>query len=385
MPEGKLFTCPSCGSALGVSGSSAQIECDYCGNMVIVPLELRAPSPRLTIPKTHASAGGEIFVGTVILVFIMISVAIVGVSKSGAKPTPVANVIVIPTPAGFARVALSFGGEGTAPGLFQSARHIAIDPNGTIYVDDHETLRVQKFDATGKYVSSWNVDANLCSNKSASLNSLAADRTGNVFVHFCGTILKYDGVTGKLLAQFNGDKNSPRDFYMDMVLYPDGGLLVLASGASSSANEVLLRLDANGTVLARYPNPVSAQTPKRPANAMTIKPAMDGLGNIFLLNTDDYAIYKFTPDGKFVNKFGSVGTGVGQFESWAHHIAVDNQSRVYVTDFKGIKVFDSNGAYMDSMSDSFARGAVEMRISDKNEIYFVGGKSMIYKLVLNKP
>ncbi|CAG0942457.1 hypothetical protein ANRL1_00949 [Anaerolineae bacterium] len=384
MSGAKTFNCPSCGASLSPQGA-AEIKCEYCDNTVIVPRELRAPSPRPMTPESRSSGGGGILIGVAIVVFVIIGLVIVGVSQSGDKPTPVANVIVIPTPAGFARVALSFGGEGTAPGLFQSARHIAIDPNGTIYVDDHETLRVQKFDATGKYVSGLTVDENLCSNKSASLNSLAADRTGNVFVHFCGTILKYDGVTGKLLAQFNGDKNSPRDFYMDMVLYPDGGLLVLASGASSSANEVLLRLDANGTVLARYPNPVSAQSPKRPGNAMTIKPAMDGLGNIFLLNTDDYAIYKFTPDGKFVNKFGSVGTGVGQFESWAHHIAVDNQSWVYVTDFKGIKVFDSNGTYMDSMSDSFARGAVEMRISDKNEIYFVSGKSMIYKLVLNKP
>jgi hypothetical protein len=120
-----------------------------------------------------------------------------------------------------------------------------------------------------------------------------------------------------------------------------------------------------------------------PSDALTLDPAMDGLGNIFLLNKDDYAIYVFTPDGKYVNKFGSVGTGTGQFDTWAQHIAIDNQSRVYVTDFSGIKVFDSHGAYLESMSDRSIIGIQEMRINDKNEIYLVAGQSMIYKLVLN--
>ena len=62
---------------------------------------------------------------------------------------------------------------------------------------------------------------------------------------------------------------------------------------------------------------------------------------------------------------------------------IDNQSRVYVTDFGGIKVFDSNGAYLESMSNRSILGIQEMRINDKNEIFLVAGKSMIYKLVLN--
>ena len=305
-----------------------------------------------------------------------------GALSSGSKSSPIAKVLASPTPAGFAHVVLSFGGEGTAPGLFQSARHIAADSDGNMYVDDAKTMRVQKFDPVGKYISSWNVDSNLCSNKSASLDTLAADRTGSVYVHFCGSILKYDGSTGKLLAQFNGDKNTPRDFYMNEVTYPDGGFLVLADGAPA-AEEVLLHLDANGQVLARFPNPVTDQSPKGHAEAGTLEPAMDGLGNIFLLNRDDDAIYVFTPDGKYVNKFGSVGTGTGQFDTWALHLAIDNQSRVYATDFSGIKVFDSHGAYIQSMSDRPFSGIQEMRISAKNEIYLVAGKSMIYKLVLN--
>lgn len=389
MSEGKLFKCPSCGSALSPQGDATEIKCQYCGNTVIVPEELRAPAKGPVFTQTTApTTGGPSILGIVVsfvVLFVIVGVIgliLIGTLSGGSKSAPIARALASPTPAGFAHVVLSFGGEGTAPGLFQDARHIAVDLDDNMYVDERGTLRVQKFDPTGKYVSGWTVDENLCSNKSASLDTLVADRAGSIFVHFCGLILKYDGATGKLLAQFKGGQNSTtNEFYMNEVLYPDGGLLVLADGAPF-ASEVLLHLDASGKVLARYPNPVTAQS-RTPAVAGSLEPAMDGLGNIFLLNTQDNAIYRFTPDGKYVSKFGSVGKGSGQFDTWALNIAVDNQSRVYVTDFSGLKVFDSNGAYIESMSDRFVNGGIyEMRINDKNEIYIVG-KNMIYKLALN--
>lgn len=389
MPEGKSLTCPSCGASLSALGKATETKCPYCGTNVLVPQELRprpvAVQSVVTTDQPTRSSGGLATAIFLVLVLGAVGLGIFLINRASSSDKPVAQApVATPTPAGFAHVVLTFGGEGTAPGLFQDARHIAVDANDNMYVDDYKTMRVQKFDANGKYVSGWTVDQDLCSNKSATLDTLQADRAGNVYIHFCGSILKYEGTTGKLLAQFNGDKNSPRDFYMDAILYPDGDLLVLADSASGPANEVLLHLDAQGQVLTRYPSLVSAQTRKGVVSSMILDPALDGLGNIFVLNTDDYAIYKFTPDGKYVNKFGSVGTGTGQFDTWALHIAVDNQSRVYVTDATGIKVFDSNGAFVDSMSDRFIGGIFEMRINDKNEMFFVGGKSMIYKLAMNK-
>lgn len=383
MAEGKLFNCPTCGSALSPQGSAVQIKCSYCGNMVIVPEELRTASEPSTASPSRSSGCGWVWIGIAIIAIFLGGLILFFATGTSTTPTPIAKAVATPTPVGSTRVLFSFGGEGTAPGLFQNARHVAADPNGIIYVDDHETLRIQKFDAAGKYVSSWTVDQNLCTNKSASLDSLAADRTGNVYVHYCGTILKYEGASGKFLSQFKGDKSSStNDFYIDQILYPDGGLLVLADGAPF-INEVLLKLDASGKVLARYPDLVTNQS-KRIASSLILEPAMDGLGNIFLLNKQDSAVYKFTPDAKYVNKFGSVGSGVGQFEGAATHIAVDNQSRVYVSDFSGIKVFDANGTYLKSISDRDVKAIQEMRISDKNEIYIVGANSMIFKLALNE-
>jgi len=78
---------------------------------------------------------------------------------------------------------------------------------------------------------------------------------------------------------------------------------------------------------------------------LSVKIALDGLGNIYALGSFTSAVYKFSPDGKFINKFGGKGDEPGLFRS-TQAIAVDSQSRVYVSDFGGIHVFDSNGRFI---------------------------------------
>ncbi len=390
MSEGRLFKCPSCGSSLSLSGSAAEVQCSYCGSKVIVPKELRDTPPIVVQMNGSASepapASGRSLAAAIVLFLLAFGACaalIVGINIFTAEPTPtpVAKVVSSPTPAGFAHVVLSFGGEGTAPGLFQDPRHITVDSNGKIYVADYKTLRVQAFDPSGKYVSGWTVDASLCTNKSATVNNISADRTGNVYVSYCGWIVKYDGASGKELNKFKGANGPANDFYLGVFALPSGGLLAWADGAPNS-DEVVLRLDADGKTLARMPQLITNQSGNR-ASALTITPIADGLGNLYVLNGDDYMIYKFTPDGKFVNKFGGVGTGVGQFITWARKIALDNKSRVFVVDGAGIKIFDSNGVYQDQMSDRVVGGIQDFTIDDKNAIYAIGGNSTIYKLEMN--
>ncbi len=387
MPEGQLLKCPSCASTVSAAADATEVKCLYCGNTVIAPKEIRPPQVPARAGATRGKLAGLQLRGRIGISLVIVAVVVAGVlvvnslkgsHQAASTAGPAGNTL----PAGFAHEVMSFGGEGTAPGLFQDARHVAVDPRGIIYVDDFRTMRVQRFDATGKHLGGWTVDDNLCTNPSVSLSTVAADGEGHVYVHFCGAILKYDGETGTLLARFSGERNTPRDFYVNMVMHPAGGLLVLADGAPE-AHEVLLRLDADGKVRARYPNLVSRLSPKQPANATTLSLAVDGLGYLYLLNMVDYAIYKFTPAGKYVSRFGSVGTGPGQFDAWAQHLATDKQGRVYVTDFSGLKRFDSKGTYLDGMNDRSLVGVLEMRITTKNEIFIVGGSNTVFKLSID--
>jgi len=59
--------------------------------------------------------------------------------------------------------------------------------------------------------------------------------------------------------------------------------------------------------------------------------AVDDGGNFYVADLDNHRIQKFTSDGAFIRKWGTFGTGDGQFDG-STQIAVDGSGYVYVTD-----------------------------------------------------
>src|SRR2546423_1258981 len=55
-------------------------------------------------------------------------------------------------------------------------------------------------------------------------------------------------------------------------------------------------------------------------------------GNVYVVDTDNNRVQKFDSNGKFITKWGSLGTGNGQFQN-AGDVAIDPKtSNVYVVD-----------------------------------------------------
>jgi tripartite motif-containing protein 71 len=70
-------------------------------------------------------------------------------------------------------------------------------------------------------------------------------------------------------------------------------------------------------------------------------------GDIYMVDTGDAKITRFSNSGQFITKWGSLGTGDGQFFE-PINIAVDSKSNVYVTDNTRVQKFSNDGTFIKS-------------------------------------
>jgi sugar lactone lactonase YvrE/DNA-directed RNA polymerase subunit RPC12/RpoP len=397
MSKAVSFQCPTCGAPLDYAGGvEPTIRCPYCHTSVIVPEELRTkstPTPSVVISYAPtAEVPGSSFTrlerrsGSK-LVWIILAVALIltlvvgaipflgmlgafgimgAVMPKGVIPQEIDSLVTVAAQevqsGGFASVALTFGGEGTGPGLFSDARHVAVDGQGNIYVGEYSDGRVQVFDPSGNFVSLFMVDAE------TPLRGLAADRKGIVYVVQGGNILRYEGASGKLLGPMAYPEGTGFD---DVKVASDGGLVA----AWYSNRDDIVRFDAQGVTVQTIREAISAASGD---SELDTRVAVDGLGNIYALGTFNGAVFVFAPDGRFVTRFGGDGDEPGQFRA-PLAIAVDGQGRVYVSDTKGIQVFDADGRYLDVIKvDGPAFGMI---FNDHNEL-FVAARTRVIKYVI---
>ncbi|MCP4541283.1 MAG: hypothetical protein GY832_29475 [Chloroflexi bacterium] len=377
MSKAQKFQCPSCGAALdNDNGDDPTVRCPYCDGSVIVPEELRNQEstdgvfkpipppiqiklPESTQPKKRTGGCVGMFIALGVIGLIIGGAIVAVVMTTGNSMIEMFNP---QNTSSFAQVALTFGSEGTGPGLFTDARHIAVDGEGNIYVGEYEDGRVQVFDAAGEFVSLWMVDTE------TPLVGLAADRQGTVYVVQGGWISRYEGATGQLLGQVEYAEGRG---FEDVAVTADGELVA----AWRTHRDDIVRFDAQGNTILTIPAAISEQSGDK---ELDTRVAVDGLGNIYALGSFNDAVFKFTPDGKFVSRFGSKGNDPGQFRA-PRAIAVDGQGRVYVGDSKGVQVFDADGRYIDVIAvDGPVFGIV---FNDQNEL-LVASRHKMVKYVL---
>jgi sugar lactone lactonase YvrE len=139
-----------------------------------------------------------------------------------------------------------------------------------------------------------------------------------------------------------------------------------------------VRFDSSGKVVRTIKAAISSTTDRSELNTRV---AVDGAGNIYALGAFNNAIFKFGPDGKYINKFGGDGDKPGQLRA-PSSIAVDGHGKVYVSDIKGVQVFDGDGRYLQIFKPDGGH-ASGMVFNDKNEL-FVVDRTKVVKLVLKE-
>jgi streptogramin lyase len=333
------------------------------------------PAAPTSFQATPRARGCSLVPVLIILLVIGSSVALVAYLSLSKVRETVGNIPFVPTsskgsnpvsPTGFARVALEFGSEGIGAGQFRDARSIGVDGEGRIYVAEYLGGRVQVFDAQGKFLNGWMVDEKM------PLRGMAVDRKGTVYIVQKGVITRYEGLTGKSLGALSAAGASRFD---DVTMTPDGGLL--AAAYAGGADDIV-RFNSNGQVVQTLRKAISGQTE---SSELNMRLATDGLGNIYALGTFNNAILKFTREGRFITRIGGAGNEPGQFRA-PSALSVDGQGRIFVSDIKGIQVFDTDGRYLDVLKvpNNVAFGLV---FNDRNEL-FAASRNRAFKFTINK-
>ncbi len=178
-----------------------------------------------------------------------------------------------------------WGRTGAGDGQFDSPEEVALGPSGNVYVADTGNSRIQKFTSSGAYITQWGGFGS-ANGKFWSANGVAIDASGNVYVADRGKkrIQKFTS-SGAYITQWGGFGSANGKF-----MEPEG-----------------VAVDTSGNVYAT------------------------DYGYVYDTNTRTARIQKFASSGAFIAKWGSYGTGNGQFNT-PNGIAVDASGNIYVAD-----------------------------------------------------
>lgn len=248
-----------------------------------------------------------------------------------------------------------WGKQGSKDGEFNAPEAVALDSQGNVYVADTENHRIQKFDATGKFLTQWG-SKGIHNGQFESPGGIAVDRANNVYVAdtFNNRIQKFDA-TGKFLGKWG----TPCDLQSGKgCVDPDGpGPLKLGDGQFNLPIGIAFDRDGNLYVTDAFNHRVQKFDPTGKFLGsfgvfgsedgqfnITAGIAIDKDGNLYVSDNKNDRVQKFDPHGKFLGKFGGPGAADTQMRR-PYHVAVDSSNRIYVTDqgHDRIQVFDVGG------------------------------------------
>ena len=379
----KNFKCPSCGASLKIKKDQDMLSCPYCDSTVMVPKSASPDKPSSPAPshspittsyqlseildtdrirrscsRTIISVAISLVLGVGALVIFLMNSSNIGEILKGPI-SAITGGAAIP-------VVLEFGGEGMGAGYFQDPVQICVDPQGNIYVGEQKTGRIQIFDEEGNYTG----QLIYAEPDEFYLYSMALSRNGLLYM-VCGNELYiHDAATGELV----GSLQHPDGWgFEDAEICDDGSIV-----ASWYCNrDDIIKFSPDGSVDFLLEEAISGQSGRSELNTDI---TVDGSGNIFAYGSFNESFFKFSPDGRFLNRFGSDGDRPGQFTS-PSGFCIDPQGRLWVSDFGDLIVFDNDGTYLDSFEPGTT--LTDMVMVNGNQLYGITNDDTIVHLDLS--
>jgi len=259
---------------------------------------------------------------------------------------------------------LRFGKEGIGPSQMTRVESVAVDPEGFIYAADWELGRVQRFSPAGKlaglvYVEPERIDA------------VAYERSGVLFVVGRYQMFRYDAKTLKLLGQVEAPGGGE---FLTVAARPTGGVVAVLEAPGISDD--IAFLDKEGKlerILHGAIDKVAEYTVRDP------HVAVDAQGFFYVADNGNYAIFKFTPEGRYINRFGYEGHPPGDSETDLQGIALDGRGNLWVSGWRDLYLVTVDGR----PRQRYEMSAYGLAVSDKGELY-VTDRTMVRRYAAAK-
>ena len=243
-----------------------------------------------------------------------------------------------------------WGSAGPGYGQLNSPSSIAVDPTGKVYVADTAKNTIEKFYSNGTFITKWG--------NSSQPSGIAVDLLNNVYVADIGrnTIEKFtsDGkfamhwpfvdIQKAFSSIFVDPRGIATDLRGDVYIADTGNDRILSFHFSN----ICLQRIASGICGNIWGSSGNGNGNFSSPSAIAIDSSS---GNVYVADSGNNRIQKFTSSGKFkpdfVTKWGSPGSADGQFRI-PSGLAVDSSGNVYVADTGNdrIQKFDSNGKFI---------------------------------------
>lgn len=218
---------------------------------------------------------------------------------------------------------LSWGGSGTADGLFDTPCGIAVDSNDRIYVVDCNNNRIQVFDSSGNFEGKFGTAGYEVGELNRPMG-ITIDSADNIYVVNCknGRILKYNS-NFELLQAISGVEGSGALFWpYDAFIAPSGDIFI-----SNTWESVMEKYDSSGNHLFTWGYLGGYNGEFNHPDGL----AMNSKGELLVVDYGRNRIQIFDANGNFITKFGGIGSGEGQFDK-PRDITIDSNGNLYITE-----------------------------------------------------